>query len=849
MFKVAQRLLACACALLLAAPARSATFTVTNTTDSSSGSLRDELTQSNTAGGTNTVSWGAGSGGTIAIASDLPSVADATTLDVTNAPSAVTISGANTMPLGGSVTFFNDNTSQVWTIGIVLGGAGTFIKDGAGTVALTAGNSFGALTINAGTLSVLSDAAMGAGGVTFNGGTLQTAAALTSNRAVTLNAGGGTIDTNGFDSTFEGVFSGAGGLTKTGAGTLFLTVANSYTGPTTVNGGVLNVGADAALGDSASTLVLNGGTLQAGKSFSSARAITLSAGGGTFDTNAYNMTLSGVLGGAGGLTKTGLGTLSLSGANAYAGATAISAGTLQLGANGALPAATALSVASGATFDMSGHTQTVQSFSGAGTTLLTLGSPLTVTGNADFTGGTLSVLLSHQAVVNGQTFIPITYGSRSGAALSSIVSPAALSFTPTYNANNLTLTAALVPFASSAVSANQAAIGTSMEPLRTAPTGDVSTVLGTLYTLDAPHLAAALDQIGPIALASMRGLGMSGAGVQSAAVGRRMAALADGSAPGGRASYVVSGPSSVPGTLLASTGEMGALDGAEGGPSDSPWGFFASGEVTTGRLREANSDSGSQPGYAFNNGGVTGGADYRVNEHLAVGGALGFLHGHASLYNPAFGTVDDQSVRYGAYAAASLENLHGDLYVGGAADFFSTNRGIAFGDVSRTARGTPRGSELNVRPGVSYDVRVADYGTFTPFGTLNYDRLSIGSFSETGADSLDLNVGSQTSESLVSSTGLRWSRKLEGDGYSVAPHVSLGWRHEFVNQNRPIEAQLASGGLGFSTATGDFARDGTLVGFGLAVNIDKTTLKLEYAGDFRSHYQENMINAGARWRF
>ena len=66
-------------------------------------------------------------------------------------------------------------------------------------------------------------------------------------------------------------------------------------------------------------------------------AIALSVGNNGDDT-----TFGGALTGAGSLTKVGDGTLTLTGANAYAGATTIEAGTLALGADGALPAGSAV---------------------------------------------------------------------------------------------------------------------------------------------------------------------------------------------------------------------------------------------------------------------------------------------------------------------------------------------------------------------------------------------------------------------------------------------------------------------------------------------------------------------------
>jgi len=62
--------------------------------------------------------------------------------------------------------------------------------------------------------------------------------------------------------------------------------------------------------------------------------VTLGVSGGIFDTNGYNIGIAPVMSGAGSLTKDGLGTLTLTGANIFGGGTTITSGTLELGNGG-----------------------------------------------------------------------------------------------------------------------------------------------------------------------------------------------------------------------------------------------------------------------------------------------------------------------------------------------------------------------------------------------------------------------------------------------------------------------------------------------------------------------------------
>jgi outer membrane autotransporter protein len=159
--------------------------------------------------------------------------------------------------------------------------------------------------------------------------------------------------------TYTGLISGTGADEKTGTGTLTLapTAAsgNTYSGGTTITQGTLAISADNALGAATGGITFNGGTLQFGNSFDLAitRPISLTAAGGTIDTQDFQSTITQGIAGTGMLTKLGSGTLTLNGANTYSGGTTVSGGTLVVGDSPGLSASLggggATNVAAGAT--------------------------------------------------------------------------------------------------------------------------------------------------------------------------------------------------------------------------------------------------------------------------------------------------------------------------------------------------------------------------------------------------------------------------------------------------------------------------------------------------------------------
>ncbi|OUM02997.1 hypothetical protein A8M77_08630 [Variovorax sp. JS1663] len=267
---------------------------------------------------------------------------------------------------GGSGTF-DGTIRQAAPTGFVTTGSPivALTKIGAGTQTLNGINSYtGGTSLNGGTLSVAQDGNLGAatGALGFDGGTLRTTADLSTARATTLGATGGTIETQTGTLTHTGAIGGAGALVKTGSGALVLTGSNSYAGGTAISTGTLQLG--------------NGGN-------------TGSIVGGVVNHGALVFKRSDVVGfpgaisGSGSVSQAGAGTTVLSGANTYAGPTAVTAGTLRAGAVHSFSAASAHAVSAGATLDTAGFNQVVAALDNGGTVSLVgavAGSTLTVNG-------------------------------------------------------------------------------------------------------------------------------------------------------------------------------------------------------------------------------------------------------------------------------------------------------------------------------------------------------------------------------------------------------------------------------------------------------------------------------------
>jgi autotransporter-associated beta strand protein len=379
------------------------------------------------------------------------------TLGSTGGATLKNLAGSNTWsgPITDAVTSTINVSAGTLTISGPIGGAGGLTTSGTGTLLLPGANSFtGITTVSAGVLDVQTPSALGnnasmtvaaAGTLQLDGNGLNFGKTLSLSGTVASPSGSntwsgkistlaGTSTVNvgaGQSLTLGGIISGAGGLTanKSGSGTLILTSANTYTGATTVKAGIAVVGNKTALGSTVgTTTVSSGATLQLQGGLTIAEKLTLNGAGAAGTTGALEsiagtntwagtiglasastiaidagqLTISGVMSGAGGLTQAGTGSLSLSALNTYTGGTTVDPGTLGGGGKiGALLIDSGATLAPGSTTTGIFKTGNIAFSAGStftvtlnGTTAGTGYDQLSVTGAVNLAGATLNVNLA-----------------------------------------------------------------------------------------------------------------------------------------------------------------------------------------------------------------------------------------------------------------------------------------------------------------------------------------------------------------------------------------------------------------------------------------------------------------------
>ncbi|MDL2286527.1 autotransporter-associated beta strand repeat-containing protein, partial [Desulfococcaceae bacterium OttesenSCG-928-F15] len=283
-----------------------------------------------------------------------------------------------------TMTVDNTSGSDYTFVGNAITSTGAFTKSGTGTVTFDEANNFASVSLNGGRTNVNAAGALGSGSVSMNGASLGLADALRlENKIAMTGAGSFAVDTGA--AIMSGVISGNEVVTKTGSGDLTLSATNTNTGGIVVSAGKLIGNTNSLQGD-----IANNASLEFNQ-----------GGAGTYAGN---------LSGAGSLTKTGTGILTLSGTNTYTGNTTVSQGGLKLDSN---LSSSEVSVSSGAALEAATAVTLKKLTTAAGATIelgLLRDANTITTLAADIKTGT-NVQLDATGISSNQTFTLIDYGT------------------------------------------------------------------------------------------------------------------------------------------------------------------------------------------------------------------------------------------------------------------------------------------------------------------------------------------------------------------------------------------------------------------------------------------------------
>lgn len=343
--------------------------TIITSATTAGSALTDSIANALSLTGSNTASLGAGH--SLTISGDITGTGSLTKtgdgglfLTGSNSQSGTTYIDSGNIRTGAAGGSTASNNYAFGTGDVVVSGSGTLTVRNNSTVAnnLTLGGvgwttsnasllgsfaSSGATAVVSGSISLASDTAISTWGSTgVTGSKLSLTGPINlGSRAITFTQ---TVTDTTAQTSIQvgGAIAGTGSVIVDGTANVWLSGANSYSGGTTIRSGTIHVGNGSALGSGSTTLNagvldLNGQSLSIGALSGSSGALVTSLVSGSaslLSDTATQTTYAGrITDGAGvvSLTKSGNGSLFLTGSNSQSGTTYITGGNLRTGSGGA----------------------------------------------------------------------------------------------------------------------------------------------------------------------------------------------------------------------------------------------------------------------------------------------------------------------------------------------------------------------------------------------------------------------------------------------------------------------------------------------------------------------------------
>jgi autotransporter-associated beta strand protein len=605
------------------------------------------------------------------------------------------------------------------------------------------------------------------------------------------SAGTLIIGAGNFSGVIEDSGQGNGELRKVGPGTLILSGINTYTSPTNINGGILQVDGSIA---STLTTVNPGGTL---------------AGIGTIGGDVIN---SGIVSPGDGPSMA---------------ATLTITGNYTQNSNGTL------------------HSEIGGLNSGVNSDLLHINGTAAL-------DGTLEVVRinNFSPLPNDRVTILQADGGRGGSMFATVtpigwnglIQPMA-DYTDPLTVDIVFQLSAT--FESQGLTRNQISVGENIDDSVGDSRADaLIAFLGSELPANLPH---DFDLIAPEELASIYEIGFSQAVVTNMNLQHRMDDIRAGSTGFCSNGYQAQ---TTGGYSKESDGKVGIDKNPTPAFVPSPenrWGIFATG---SGDFVNVGDHDTNAHGYDITTGGVTVGVDYRVCDHFAIGIDGSYNGSTADLVDR--GRVEVDGGKAGAYATVFGykilgSTIHIDGAVSGGWNSYDTNR---TGLEDLPVRGSTNGSEINamLAYGGDWHFGCLLIGTWS---SLQYTNVQIDSFTETGSLA-PLQIQDQNEDSFRTSTGLRVAYDFKSGNAIIRPEVRGAWQHEYGDRAYPIDASLASGaGDVFRVWGPAIGRDSALVDAGIAVQwSNRFSTYIYYDGVLgRSNYDNNGVSGGLRISF
>ncbi len=280
-------------------------------------------------------------------------------------------------------------------------------------------------------------------------------------------------------------------------------------------------------------------------------------------------------------------------------------------------------------------------------------------------------------------------------------------------------------------------------------------------------------------------------------------------------------------------------------PDKAQWGFWAKGYGNWGKRDGSDIDEK----YKYNTGGIAIGLDKKVNPALLVGASFGYAHTKLDMDD-----VDEDSkidsYQASIYGVFSCKPWYLDGILSYGYNKYDTSRtffmpgGLGFGTDANY-----HGQSFTGYLEAGYRAKVNGFDLI-PMASLQYSKIWMESFDESGAGILSLYVDSENADSFLGTLGIRIRKELVSEEGTFIPEFRARWVHEFSNSDYKVNAGFGGSPGIFTVRTDRPDRDSALLGLGVnAVLKNNTSFFANFDANFGNEQQNYLGSVGFRYRW
>lgn len=253
-------------------------------------------------------------------------------------------------------------------------------------------------------------------------------------------------------------------------------------------------------------------------------------------------------------------------------------------------------------------------------------------------------------------------------------------------------------------------------------------------------------------------------------------------------------------------------------------------------------------GYHSTTYGYTIGLDYTIR-HLILGLAFSSTYDHCHLKN--FGSKANLHSYYGGfYSRWNYNGFYMNAAILGASNHYRTIRGLKFGSIHRHAHSKHHGNDWLANFGLEYQV-CQNCFQWTYYINLDYVRQQEHSYTEKGADSLDLHVRAMQARLFQGEVGVSLSNTYSFENGLFVPMLTLAYINQTPCSNKNYKAHFVNSSCVFTTRGGNFNRNLFAPRLSLSYQdfCDRVNLSLYYDGQIGSRYWAQDVELELTYRF